>query len=72
MRVAAKPKNCLNCFSEDILGPYVDRNGFQTGWITFIRQVFYVCAECGHTMHFTVHGDRKRLLKERKLKQAKN
>lgn len=66
-----KPSNCLNCYSEDILGPYVDKNGIQIGFITIVRQVFYVCAECGHTMQFTVKRDVEWLLRERKFKQAK-
>jgi len=70
MGETTKPKNCLNCFSEDILGPYRNKCGIIIGLITSVRQEVYVCAECGHTMQFTIKSDWEMLLRDRKRKLA--
>jgi len=58
-----KPTNCLNCYSERILGPYCNsQTAIQIGWATVLEQDLYVCADCGYSMQFTIKKRKQQLI----------
>jgi hypothetical protein len=61
----SKPKSCLNCNSESILGPYGGRNTLiEIGVTSFLRQEVYICAVCGFTMQFTFKKQTQQLARK--------
>nr|KXH70375.1 MAG: hypothetical protein AM325_03155 [Candidatus Thorarchaeota archaeon SMTZ1-45] len=52
----AGPKICLNCGGRNLNGPYIlfDAN-LQVDWKTHIKQVAFVCLDCGYTMIIFTH-----------------
>ena len=59
------PKRCLNCESQNIIGPYKYINsGVRISAFVFVRQQAYVCVDCGYTMLFTREGHEEKILIE--------
>ena len=59
------PKKCINCGSENIIGPYnLPRDRIFFGYITYAARVAYICTDCLYTMYFIHHKDRDKVNKE--------
>jgi DNA-directed RNA polymerase subunit RPC12/RpoP len=60
-------EKCLNCGSENLVGPYDYRDAFIR--ITYFNNVLlkaYVCVDCHHAMLFTRDKHKSKILEEAK------